>query len=75
VWLPSLLASVFSVFLSLYSSRDVFFGVLNCFHYNSALIIDYVASNQIKVPQSKSEVYVAPMASFRNALNGPSLPP
>jgi hypothetical protein len=49
VWLPSLRASVSSVFRSLNSSRELFFAVLNCFHWLTLLAITYVAANQIKV--------------------------
>jgi hypothetical protein len=37
--------------------------------------MNYVASGQIKVPQERREGYVAPIASFKKALKGPSFPP
>jgi hypothetical protein len=35
-----------------------------------------LCGDEIKVPfEKKGKRYVAPMASFKNALNGPNLPP
>ena len=50
VWLPSLLARELSVFLSLNSSRELFFAVLTVLHWMRIVRLPYVNNNQIKVP-------------------------
>ncbi len=75
VWLPSLLANVFRVLRSRNSSKEDFFAVLKCLHNFAALITRTLRLAKYKVGRKRKESYVAPMASLRKALKGPSFPP